>query len=162
MSITGPDTNQLHRHWIRIYVSDDSSTVSLRPKQPNLPVYDLDGTHDLVCWTQPCFPAALHPYILVLVLVSLFITQFPLTSRYLERWLHLLVMVLANCVCSFRLLKHRWFVIVTLSFFHYGLRCALVGCALTCALACSFVLPLFAIFLIGVPTLGADGYVLSW
>lgn len=47
-----------------------------------------------------------------------------------------------NCVCSFRLLEKS---LVcdrdTIIFFHYGLRCALVGRALTCALPCSFVLP---------------------
>lgn len=123
MSISCPDTNQLHR---------DSMF--------------LDGTHDLVCWMEPRFLAALHS-----ILISwfwswcfLFVTQFPLTSRYLERWLHLLVMVLHG-TCQLRLLlpltqQNRWFVIVTLSFFfHYGLRCALVGRA--CALSCSIVLP---------------------
>lgn len=80
-------TNPINIGFDSMFLSGDCSTVLLRPKQPNLPgrVYDLDGTHDLVCWTELCFLAALHPYVLVLVAVlSFFVTQFPLTSRYLH------------------------------------------------------------------------------
>ncbi|KAG1843688.1 hypothetical protein F4604DRAFT_251933 [Suillus subluteus] len=78
---------------------------------------------------------------------SVLMSSFWLRCFFLCHTISADVVLPVNCVCSFRSLKNRWFVIVTLSFFfHYGLRCALVGRALTCALPRLFVLPLFFIF----------------
>lgn len=99
-------------------------------------------------------PAALQPYIMILDLVPVFLCHTISADVVLLGMLASFardgfscISAPVNCACSFRSFKNCWFVIVTLSFFfHSGLRCALVGRALTCALPRLFVLPLFVAF----------------
>lgn len=82
---------------------------------------NLDDMHDLVCWPEPRFPAALHPYILVLVLVSSLyhtisadVAQFGTLASFARdgsSW-HL-----STAFAPSAYSKNRWFVIVTLSIF---------------------------------------------
>jgi hypothetical protein len=118
-------------------------------------MYDLDGTHDLVCWMEPCFSAALHPYVLVLVAVSpFFVTQFPLTSLYLH---------IGTCQLRLFLPLTRKLLVCDCDTVFFSLRSAMRAGRICFRLCISTFIRSSSAFhlFIGVPTLGADGYVLS-